>query len=143
MTGKATSRFSFSFRAHRHLIDYCLRIFLPLTIIILVSWMTFFLQDSSKRVDIAMANLLVFVAFNFTISNDLPRLGYMTFMDATVGATFMFRGMVVMINVIFRRMEVFGREHRARRIDNYTLWIYPFTLVSLVLFCTYWFLVGK
>lgn len=142
-TGMPTSRFTFSFEAHRHLNYYLLRIFLPLAVIILVSWLTFFLQDFSKRIDVAGANLLIFVAFNFTISSDLPRLGYMTFMDAIVVATFVFSAFVVIINVIFRRMESTGKENSARRMDNYTIWIYPFMLLVLVLLCWYLFLIEK
>ncbi len=138
ISGQPITRYSFGFLADRHLNYYVLRIFVPLIIIILVSWLTFFLQDFSKRVDIASANLLIFVAFNFTISNDLPRLGYLTFMDAILVAFFVFTGMVVVANVLFRRMEITGREDLARRIDNYTIWIYPFTLGVLVLLCWYW-----
>jgi hypothetical protein len=142
-TGKPTSLFSFGFSAHRHLNYYLLRIFVPLAIIILVSWLTFFLQDFGKRVDVAAANLLIFVAFNFTISGDLPRLGYMTFMDAIVLATFVFSGLVVIMNVIFKRMEVMGREAVARRIDTFTIWIYPLALGVLVLLCWFRFVVAK
>lgn len=138
ISGRPTARFSLGFVAHRHINYYVLRIFVPLAIIIMVSWLTFFLQDFGKRVDIASANLLIFVAFNFTISSDLPRLGYLTFMDALLVAFFVFTGMVVVANVLFRRMEITGRDELARRIDNYTIWIYPFTLGVLVLLCWYW-----
>lgn len=139
ITGKPTSRFSFGFEASRHLDYYFLRIFLPLIIIILVSWFTFFLNDYSKRVDMAVTNLLVFVAYNFTISNDLPRLGYLTFIDAIMFVTFVFSGLVVFVNVLFRRMEVHGRESLARYLDSYTIWIYPITLVALVVTCWIWY----
>ena len=140
MTGKPTSRFSFNFRANRHLNYYWLRIFLPLAILITVSWMTFFLRDFSKRVDIAGANLLIFIAFNFTISNDLPRLGYMTFMDAIIVITFVYSGVAVITNIIFKRMEALGRQDMARRIDRSAIWIYPVMLLTLVLACSYWFI---
>jgi len=143
ITGKPTSRFSFGFNANRHLNYYFLRIFMPLIIIILVSWFTFFLNDYSKRVDMAVANLLVFVAFNFTISNDLPRLGYITFIDTIMFATFLFAGLVVLVNVIYRRMEAHGREVKARHLDNYTIWIYPITLTVLVISSWVWFVVEK
>ena len=139
ITGKPTTRFSLGIAANRHRNYYVLRIFVPLTIILLVTWAIFFLQDFSKRVDLAGANLLIFVAFNFTVSNDLPRLGYMTFMDAILVVCFVFTGMVVVVNVVFRRMEIIGRESLARRIDNYTIWIYPVTLAGLVVMCWYWF----
>jgi len=138
-TGKPTSLFSFGFTARRHLNYYVLRIFVPLAIIILVSWLTFFLQDFGKRVDIAGANLLIFIAFNFTISGDLPRLGYVTFMDAVVVTTFVFSGLVVTMSVVFKRMEVMGKESLARRIDKFTIWIYPLTLAVLAISCWYWF----
>ena len=100
-------------------------------------------MDFGKSIDIAGANLLIFVAFNFTISSDLPRLGYMTFMDAIVLITFVFSSLVVITNVMFRRMEVVGKESLTRRIDNIRIWAYPFTLAALAVLCWYWFVVEK
>jgi hypothetical protein len=126
LTGLPSSRFSFGFRANRHLDYYVVRIFTPLVIFVVVAWATFFLQEYRKRIDIAGANLLIFVAFNFAISNDLPHLGYMTFLDFILVAMFVVTGLIIVFNVVLRRLKVRDHEDLARKIDHYVLiGIYP------------------
>ena len=123
--GRPVSRFIFAFHAKRHHTYYVFRILLPLIIIIVVSWFSFFLKDYNKRVDVAGANLLIFIAFNFTIATELPRLGYLTFMDTLLVTTFIITGVVVIISYQLRRMIDSGKDARVARIDKYIRWLYP------------------
>ncbi|ELS01248.1 Neurotransmitter-gated ion-channel ligand binding domain protein [Xenococcus sp. PCC 7305] len=124
-TGDFSSRFSFHFQAKRHLNYYVLRLFIPIFVIIIVSWLPFFLRDYGKRVDIASGNLLLFIAFNFTLSDELPRLGYVTFLDEILIAMFLISGVIVLLNVYLRRLEISGEAEKAEELDQFTIWGYP------------------
>jgi hypothetical protein len=116
--GLTSSEFVFTFNAHRHTVYYLARLFIPMLIILMVSWATFQLKDYVKRVDVGITNLLLFIAFNFTVSSDLPRLGYATAMDAFMTGAFITTGLVVLVNIYFRRMQLDGHEERAAQLDK-------------------------
>jgi len=119
------SRFNFEFSAKRHIAYYFFRILLPLVVIISVSWILFFLKDYAKRVDAAGANLLLFIAFNFAISSDLPRLGYLTFLDTLLISAFMVTAVVLILAVYLRRQDMKGRNAFVEKVDRYVIIFYP------------------
>jgi hypothetical protein len=125
-TQAINSRYTFSFKAPRHLDYYILQVFLPIVLIIGVSWVTFFLKDYTRRIEVAAGNLLLFIAFSFSIAENYPRLGYLTFLDVIMATTFFVNVLVVVYNVWLKRMEMNGQEKRADQIDSYMDWIYPF-----------------
>ena len=126
------SRFTTTLEMNRHLIFYVVRIFVPLLLILCVSWVIFFLKDYGKQLDVASGNLLVFIAFNFTISNDLPRLGYLTLLDRMIITSFCCAALVVIISVCQKRLVATGQEKLAARIDNLVLIFYPVIYIVLI-----------
>lgn len=139
--GNETSMVSLSFEAKRHVQYYLLRIILPLVIILFVTWATFFLEEYRRRIDMASANLLVFVAFNFAISTTLPRLGYLTFMDSLIVAMFVISGSTILVNIALRRLKTQGHETLARKIDTYlVIWIYPILHAAFLFWAVKFFL---
>jgi uncharacterized membrane protein len=88
---------------------------------------------------VAGANLLLFIAFNFTISDELPRLGYLTFLDTILITTFVVTSLVLILNVVLKRLEISGREELAQRLDRFMVWIYPISFVAGIAAVTIFF----
>lgn len=145
VTGRVTdlpvSRFSFTFDAPRHQDYYILQVFVPILLIILISWFTFFLGDYSRRIEASAANTLLFIAFSFSLSDNYPRLGYITFLDAVMAVSFAFNTLVLLYNVYMKRLENEGRLERVARVDRFFDWSYPFLYLGLIGLVALWFFV--
>jgi len=138
-TGQETSSFIFRFFANRQLSFYIFRIFVPLILILTVTWITFFMADYDQRVNAATANLLLFIAFNFTIGGELPRLGYLTYLDALLAGAFFISVLVVIYNVYLKRHQANERLNLAQKIDKYMIWLYPLGYALAFLGITWYF----
>jgi hypothetical protein len=133
---RPVARFNFEFSAKRHVAYYFFRILLPLAVIIAVSWILFFLKDYAKRVDAAGANLLLFIAFNFAISSDLPRLGYLTFLDTLLISAFLVTAVVLILSVYLRRQDMKGRQAFVAKVDRYVILFYPVAYIGTMVAVT-------
>ncbi len=127
-TQEPISRFTFHFSAPRHLDYYIFRLMVPILLIISVSYITFFLKDYSKRIEIATGNLLLFIAFSFSLGDNYPRMGYLTFLDAIMATTFIINTAVVALNVYFKYLEQNGQVEKADRLEAPFNYIYPHCL---------------
>jgi len=124
-TNSMISRFTFQYEAPRHLNYYILQIFVPILLIVMISWWTFFLKDYGKRIEVASGNVLLFIAFSFSLTDNYPRLGYMTFMDAIMAMIFIVNALVLIYNIYMRKSEMAGQTDRIEKIDNIMDWLYP------------------
>jgi hypothetical protein len=127
-----TSRFTLHFSGPRHQEYYVWRIFIPIFLIICVSWITFFLKDYTRRIEVATGNLLLFIAFSFSLAENYPRMGYLTFLDALMAITFIINTLVVVYNVYLKWLETRDQRERADRIDDVMDWVYPAAFVVSV-----------
>jgi hypothetical protein len=139
---RPVSRMTLFFDAPRHLNYYVLQIFVPILLIIAISWFTFFLKDYTRRIEAAAANILLFIAFNFSLASNYPRLGYVTFLDAIMAVTFIINVLVLLYNVQMKRLETRGEIERVERVDNILDWTYPLVYLILVGLVAYFFLVA-
>ena len=63
---------------------YLWKVFLPLLLMVFLSWAVFWIEasDLSNQITVAVTTILTVIAFAFAISATMPRLPYLTYIDA-------------------------------------------------------------
>jgi hypothetical protein len=119
---------------------YIWKAFVPLLLMTLIPAVVFWIDVAQFDwvLKIPMTMLLAMVALQFTIARDLPRIGYMTLLDAVFLASFTFCFLcIVEITVVFL-LQLRGRRELAVKLHRAGKWAYPlsyFCLLGLLSIC--------
>jgi Neurotransmitter-gated ion-channel ligand binding domain len=113
---------------------YVWKIFLPLVMITLVPIVVFWIdvKEFDWILKIPMTMLLSMVAFQFTVTRDLPRIGYVTFLDAVFLASFIFCFLGVFEITVVYLLQKHGRRMLAARLHSAGRWAYPVAYFSVL-----------
>ncbi len=125
--GQQYSSYAFEFTAARNVSHYILNIMFPLVLIVIMSWAVFWLDPihSSAQVSIAITSMLTLIAYRFATDNQLPRLPYMTRLDAFIlmGTVLIFFSLIEVITTTI--LETNHRARLAKTIDRCCQLIFP------------------
>jgi hypothetical protein len=113
---------------------YLLKVALPLFFIVALTWSVFWMKDEplAGRIRISSTGVLTIVAYQFAISNDLPRVSYLTLMDRAMIVSFMLITVTVLESMLVFRYRERGDEARALQIDRTSRWAFPALYVALL-----------
>lgn len=107
----------FTLRVFRGWNSYFWKILLPLFLIVLLSWVSFWLsRDEFKTKDqlaTLVTTLLIIVAFNITATASLPRTNYVTYIDTFLLVCFFFVVFAIAAVVAIHLREMRGSEQAA------------------------------
>ena len=80
---------------------YIYKIILPIIFILAISWSVFWVRGSQidAKVNVTIVCLLALIAYNFIIDEDLPKLPYLTFLDAFILLSYFFTGIATVLCV--------------------------------------------
>lgn len=118
----------------RTFVSYLIKFFVPILFIVMISYSGFWIEekDLKTRVELSIVCLLSLIAFNFVISDKLPDLPYMTFLDTFVLISYFFAGLNTVISIIIFRVPYIPRTDR-RNIslnDEFKVWMPSAYLLS-------------
>lgn len=140
-TGEAASQFgkntiaeaSFQIAVERRYGFYLWKVFLPLLLMVVVSWSVFWFDppEVASQVQIAVTTILTIIAFALAISLTLPRVPYLTFADAFFLTCYIFAFVAMLeltaVHIAYRN----ERRKLAMQIRRTARWLVPATFVAI------------
>jgi hypothetical protein len=113
---------------------YLWKIFVPLAMMTLIPAVVFWIDvdqfDWLLKIPITM--LLSMVAFELAIARDLPRIGYVTFLDAVFLASFTFYFLCTFEILLVYLLQKNGKRPTAERIHKAGRWAYPIAYFAVI-----------
>jgi len=131
--GVARPQMTFVVEAKRDALYYLLTMFLPMSLIVFMSWTAFWIQPNvvPPRIAISTASIFSLIAFGFSIRLSLPRVSYVTRADLFVIGCTLLVFLALGAAVIGSRWASADKLEKAVRLNAAIRWIYVglFTVV--------------
>lgn len=143
VNGLEISELRFEIKVVRRYQFYLWKVFLPLLLMVLLSWTVFWMEtfDLQNQIQVAVITLLTVIAFGLAISSNLPRVPYLTFCDAFFLTCYIF------VFIAILELMTVHVTHRIRgkdlglRIRRVSRWLVPFAFCATVAVIGYRFLI--
>ncbi len=127
---------AFEFTAARNSKYFVIKVILPLVMIVLMSLAVFWIDptETSPQFSIAVTSMLTLISYRFVIEGNIPKLPYLTRLDAFILASSVLVFFALIEVVAVSRFAKSNQLALARTIDRRCRWIFPlvFLLSGLV-----------
>lgn len=124
------SRMNFKVVIDREWGFYMWKVFLPLVVIVASSWAVFWIRELDTNIAIAFTVILTVVAFNLAIADSLPKVPYLTFMDAVMAVSYISVFLSLLVIMWGHVWEARGRPGIEERIQRVSRVAFPGGLVA-------------
>jgi hypothetical protein len=135
MSGRSYSYVSIDIISQRKSGFHIWKIFLPLILIIAISWSVFWIGQEAvaSRLSMSSIGFLTIVSFGFYLNNSLPKISYLTFMDTFIVGAYLFISLTVVEVLSTYFLIRHGRELIADKINYHSRWLFPVLLLIYLL----------
>ena len=127
------SRAVFDVNVERETGYYMIKLSVPLTLIVMLSWSVFWMEKESLggRMRISSTAFLTIVAYQFAISGSLPKVAYLTLMDKMMIAAFILIALSALENMVAVTTSEKNPD-RARWLDRLSRRLFPVAYVTMI-----------
>jgi hypothetical protein len=111
---------------------------------VLVPWSLFWVstEEFDWQMKIPVTMMLAMVAFEYSISWDLPRISYITFLDAVFLTSFAFTFLTTVEITAVHVLIMRDKLHVAEKIQRSSRWLFPLAYLLVLLILVLLFLVA-
>ena len=133
-TGKEISELEIDLVVQRRYWYYIWKVFLPLLAIVAIAYSAFWIKTSDyyTQISITLTAILTEIAFLFAISSSLPKVPYLTFIDAFFLVSFAFSSACIVELVVVHQCLEGSREEYAERVRTISRILYPVIYVVVL-----------
>ena len=120
---------------------YIFKIILPILLILTITWSVFWIHPSQieAKVNITIVALLALIAYNLIMDKEIPKLDYLTFMDAFIFLSYVFTGAATILCVYsYYRYKKYRRT--VNLVDYYSKFVGPVLYLIGIFVCAGLFL---
>jgi hypothetical protein len=133
-TGKSISELEIDVVVQRRYRYYIWKVFLPLLAMVAIAYSAFWIKTSDyyTQISITLTAILTEIAFLFAISSSLPKVPYLTFIDAFFLMSFAFSCACIVELVAVHQILERNRSDNAARVRTIARILYPVIYVSVL-----------
>jgi hypothetical protein len=126
---------TFGLTVRRHVTFHLTKFFLPLIVIVIVSFSVFWIdpEDLSSELGLGVTCLLSAIALQYAEGQTLPEVDYLTLADRVYAVCYSLIGAAVLQSVYANRLARGGARDRALRLDRRSRWAFPAALTAVLI----------
>jgi hypothetical protein len=116
---------------------YIWKVLVPLILIVMMSWSVFWVNPVKfgPQIGLTATVMLTLIAFQFSLTNIIPKLSYFTTMDKLILGSSILVFMAMVESVLALNLVSKGKEEAAVKLDAVCRWFFP------IIFISYWIII--
>ncbi len=106
---------------------YIVKVIVPLTLIVMMSWLVFWLDpaEGGPQISVATTTMLTLIAFRFAVNDSLPKISYLTRLDGFILASTVLVFLSLIEVTATTRLGRIQRLEAALRLDRWSRVAFP------------------
>lgn len=118
----------------RNYLYYIIKIILPIFLILSLAWYVFWInpKELESRITTSIVCFLALVAYNFVIDNEIPKLGYLTYMDWIIMISYIFCALPTAISISLYRY-IKSKRYNVIEVNSYIRLVGPILYFALLI----------